>query len=67
MIDPSKPLLTVEDVAAWARSTPNALYMQRLRSEPPGSLARKVGRRLLWRSEDLEEWLANQSSGGDAA
>ena len=60
---PVDRLANVEDVAQWARTTVPALYAQRQRGEAPGALAVKIGRRLLWRPEDLEAWLERQAAG----
>ncbi len=48
--------LTAEEVAAMYRLTVSALYTQRHRREAPGSLAVKVGRKLLWRQSELDAW-----------
>ncbi len=52
--------LTIEEVADLLRTTRTALYSQRHRSEEPGSLAIKVGRRLVWRRTDLDAWFDSQ-------
>lgn len=54
--------LVVEEAAEYLRTTRGALYAQRCRGENPGALAIKVGRRLLWRVADLEDWLDEQAS-----
>ena len=54
--EPRSEYLTVEEVADLFRVSVSALYTQRYRSEPPGVLGRKVGRRLLWRRADLDAW-----------
>ncbi len=53
-------LLTVAEVADWLRTSPTALYSQRYRGEAPGSLAVRVGARLLWKRRVLDEWLDSQ-------
>ena len=53
--------LNVEGVAdRYPGQTPWALYAQRKRGEAPGALGVKVGRRLLWRTSDLEAWFDEQ-------
>ena len=48
--------LNSQEVADRYHTSPAALYTQRHRGDAPGSLAVKVGRKLLWREQDLEEW-----------
>lgn len=48
--------LTIGEVAQRLHTSPGALYTQRHRGEAPGALAVKVGKKLLWRESDLEEW-----------
>ena len=50
--------LTAQEVADQLRTTRQALYNQRLRGLAPGALGRRVGRRVLWRSDELAEWCA---------
>ena len=52
--------LTIDEVADRYRTSPGALYTQRYRRESPGVLAVKVGSKLLWRVEDLEEWFERE-------
>ena len=52
--------LNSQAVADRYHTSPAALYTQRHRGDAPGSLAVKVGRRLLWREQDLEEWFDRQ-------
>lgn len=63
----SERLLTLRETAEYLRLTPGALYTQRYRGEKPGALGIRVGRKLVFRPSDidqfLEERLANQSSG----
>lgn len=49
--------LTSAEVAEMFRTTPSALYTQRTRRERPGSLGVKVGKRVLYRREDLDRWV----------
>lgn len=51
-----REFLEVTEVAEMFHVTTSALYTQRHRSEAPGSLAVKVGRKLLWRRSDLDAW-----------
>lgn len=60
-----EPLLTVEEVAELLRTTRSAIYSSRHRREAPGVLAVRLGRRLLWRSDDLAEWLARAAANRD--
>ena len=50
----------IEQVAKRYHSSPTAIYSQRHRGEAPGALAIKVGKRLLWKLEDLEAWEESQ-------
>ena len=47
-------------VADRYHTSPAALYTQRHRGDAPGSLAVTVGRRLLWREQDLDAWFDEQ-------
>ena len=58
--EPRSEYLTVEEVADLFRVSISALYTQRYRSEPPGVLGRKVGRRLLWKRSELDAWWTSQ-------
>lgn len=51
-----EPLLTVDDLAAVLRTTAAAIRQGRHRGS---SLPRgfKVGRRILWRPEDIDAWI----------
>ena len=53
-------LLTVPEAAAYLRLSAAALYTQRHRGEKPGSLGVKVGRRLLFRTSDIERFIDEQ-------
>gem|GEM_PF-2977701 len=50
-------LLTLEESAEYLRLTPGALYMQRYRSEKPGALGSRVGRRVLYGPSDIDRFL----------
>ncbi len=53
--------LGIEETARlFPHLTPSALYSQRHRGEAPGCLAVKVGKRLVWRRSDLDEWWETQ-------
>ena len=48
--------LDIAEVSILLKTSPSALYTQRHRGEPPGSLAVRVGKKLLWRRSDLDSW-----------
>jgi len=48
-------LLTIEDVADWIRTTPAAIHTQRYRGAGPRGV--RVGKRILFRRADVEDWL----------
>jgi len=50
-------LLTLRETAEYLRMTPGALYMQRYRGEKPGVLSIRVGRKILFRSSDIDRFL----------
>lgn len=56
-----EPLLTVQETAEYLRLTPGALYMQRHRGEKPGALGIRVGRKVLFRSSDIDRFLQELS------
>ena len=60
MPDERPDYLTVREVADLYRVSVSALYTQRYRSEPPGVLGVKVGRRLLWKRSELDVWWTAQ-------
>lgn len=51
------PLLTIKEAADYLRLTPSALYTQRHRGEAPGVLGIRIGRRILYRSSDINRFL----------
>jgi excisionase family DNA binding protein len=52
-----EPLLTVKEVADYLRLTPGALYVQRHRGKLPGALGIRVGKKLLYRTSDIDHFL----------
>lgn len=50
-------LLTVQEAADYLRLTPGALYTQRYRGEDPGALGIRVGKKLLYRTADIDRFL----------
>ncbi len=62
-----EPLLTVQETAEYLRLTPSALYMQRHRGEKPGALGIRVGRKLLFRSSDIDRFLEERLQEAEAA
>lgn len=50
-------LLTVTEAADYLRLTPSALYSQRYRSENPGALGIRVGRKIIYRKTDIDNYL----------
>ena len=61
---PSTPtlpiLLTVEDAAKLLRTTNRAIYAMVERRQLPGAI--RIGRRVLFRSADLLDWLNQKSA-----
>lgn len=55
--DTGREFLDVSAVEALIPgATRSALYTQRHRGQAPGALAVRVGRRLVWRRRDIEQW-----------
>jgi hypothetical protein len=52
--------LDVAQVAALFHTTAAALYSQRHRRESPGALGIKVGKKLLFRRVDLDEFISRE-------
>ena len=48
--------LDIAQVSVLLGTSPSALYTQRHRLEAPGVLAVRVGRKLLWRRADIDQW-----------
>ena len=55
-------LLTVQETAEYLRLSPSALYAQRHRGDAPGALSVRVGRKILWRRDDIDRWFDEQQS-----
>lgn len=53
---PDDRFLTTAEVAERYRLTESALYSQRHRGDPPGSLGVRVGRKILFKLSELEVW-----------
>ncbi|MCA9583608.1 MAG: helix-turn-helix domain-containing protein [Myxococcales bacterium] len=51
-------LISVNELAEWLRTTPRAVYSMRARGQLPDPV--RVGRRLLYRKEDLLGWLGEK-------
>jgi len=61
MAAPTLPLLlTVEDAAELLRTTSRAIYAMVERRQLPGIV--RIGRRVLFRSADLLDWLNQKSA-----
>jgi len=56
-LDRSDRLLTIPEIADYFRLSQHALYMQRLRNQPPGNLGFRVGARVLFKPEDVIAWI----------
>lgn len=59
-----EPLLTLQETAEYLRLTPGALYTQRYRGEKPGVLGIRIGRKVLFRSSDIDRFLEELSELG---
>lgn len=55
-------LLTVEDVAALVHTTPQAIHSQRHRGIGPRGV--RIGKRVLFREEDVNAWLDGRAEHG---
>ena len=65
VLNTSSPLLTPDEAAAWLRSSERTL--ERWRSEGTGPLFVRLGRRVAYRLNDLETWVAQQAQQRTAA
>ncbi|MFT4088172.1 MAG: helix-turn-helix domain-containing protein [Gordonia sp. (in: high G+C Gram-positive bacteria)] len=55
---PPTRLLTTEDIAAMLQVSVNAIHVMRNRGDLPAGI--KIGRRIRWRPETIDAWLAAQ-------
>jgi predicted DNA-binding transcriptional regulator AlpA len=51
--------LTVEELAGMVRTTPNAVHQWRHRGFGPRGT--RIGKRILYRRSDVEQWIAEQT------
>lgn len=58
-MDPTPELLTVRDLAAYLRRSPQSIYVARSRGQLPPAV--KVAGRLLWRRAMIDAWLDSLS------
>jgi excisionase family DNA binding protein len=58
-MDRESDLLTVEEAATFLRTSKGAIFQWRRRGQAPRAL--KVGAKLLFRREDLVEWLESRA------
>ena len=54
---PSDRLAKASEVADYISTSVAALHTQRYRGEEPGSLGVVIGRKLLFKTEEVEAWL----------
>jgi len=59
-VNPTEPLLTVEEVASWLRLPVASIYAQRYRGDPPGSLGFVCGRYVRFASSEVKQWIEEQ-------
>lgn len=59
-LTPHGEYLDIAEVSVLFKTSPSALYTQRHRGEEPGSLAVRVGKKLLWMRADLDAWWESQ-------
>ncbi len=59
------PLMTIEDLASTLATTPGAIRQARHRGASLPQAIR-IGRRLLWRPEDVDAWLETLNERDDA-
>jgi excisionase family DNA binding protein len=65
MGEPSE-LLTTEQVAELLHTSPGTIHYWRAIKPAKGPKAIKVGRRLLFRRDDVDEWLSRHESDPEA-
>ena len=56
----SRILMTVEEAAELLRTSPRAIYAMKSRGQLPGVTS--IGRRILFRTDDLLDWLDQKSA-----
>jgi hypothetical protein len=57
---PRDRLLSADEAAEYFGVTATALKTQRWRNRPPGNIGFVVGKKLRFRAEDIEAWVAEQ-------
>jgi len=55
-------LLTVQDLATFLKTTPNAVRLMHGRGQLPAPVRIGDSRRLLWRTDDVSQWLDRTES-----
>ena len=50
-------LMTVEEVAEYLRTTPGTVYTWKSMGIIPAKCVKKIGRKLLFIAQEIEEWL----------
>jgi len=63
----TRPMAGMAEICAHLHLPKSTIYDQRHRGVGIGALAIKVGRHLRWRWEDVDRWLDEQQTAGDAA
>lgn len=56
----SPNFLTAEEVCEALRISKSSLYSLRHRGVEPASFGIRVGRKLLWRASDIDQWWSRQ-------
>ncbi|MBR3631583.1 MAG: helix-turn-helix domain-containing protein [Elusimicrobiaceae bacterium] len=55
-------LITAEELAEYLRSTPGTIYTWKSMGRIPADCVRKIGRKVLFVAEKIEEWLDSSAS-----
>ena len=58
---PTDRLADISEIAAYFRSTADAIHQQRHRGQNPGALGIKVGKRILYDPAVISAWVAEQN------